>query len=286
MHKKRVRNRIIWSIVAILIVIAGWFSFGPTEDSNNAAQNKTVTVGVVGLTKQDETIWKSVAKTAKEKYGITIKLKNFTDYNQPNKALANGDIDLNSFQHYAFLDSWNKANKGSLVSIGNTYIAPIRIYSKKYKSIKDLPDGATIAVPNDASNESRALYVLKNAGLIKLKKGIKLATIADITSNPKHLKIKEVSAEQTARVIDDVDASIVNNTYATPAKLGDKETIYVEPLNKDSQQWINLIAVDKKNKNNKIYKEVVKAFQTEQTKKLVKKLYGNTEVTAWGLKLK
>ncbi|MBD5429284.1 MetQ/NlpA family ABC transporter substrate-binding protein [Lactobacillus sp.] len=285
MHKKRVRNRIIWSIVVIVILIAGWFSFGPTEGSNTASQ-KVVTVGVVGLTKQDETIWKSVAKTAKEKYGITIKLKNFTDYNQPNKALANGDIDLNSFQHYAFLSSWNKANNGSIVSIGNTYIAPIRIYSKKYKSIKDLPDGATIAIPNDASNESRALYVLKNAGLIKLKKGVKLATIADISSNPKHLKIKEVSAEQTARVIDDVDASIVNNTYAAPAKLGNKETIYVEPLNKDSKQWINIIAVDKKNKNKKIYKEVVKAFQTEKTKKLVKKLYGSTEVTAWGLKLK
>lgn len=285
MHKKRVRNRIIWSIVVIVILIAGWFSFGPTE-SSNVANQKTVTVGVVGLTEKDETIWKSVAETAKEKYGITIKLKNFTDYNQPNKALVNGDIDLNSFQHYAFLNSWNKANSGKVVSIGNTYIAPIRIYSKKYKSIKDLPDGATIAVPNDASNESRALYVLKNAGLIKLKKGTKLATIADISSNPKKLKIKEVSAEQTARVVDDVDASIVNNTYAVPAKLSDKETIYVEPLNKDSEQWINLIAVDKNNRNKKIYKEVVKAFQTEKTKKLVKKLYGNTEITAWGLKLK
>ncbi|MBP2057035.1 D-methionine transport system substrate-binding protein [Lactobacillus colini] len=285
MHKRKVRNRVIWSVVAILIIIAGWFSFGPVDSSNNAKQ-KIVTIGVVGLTKEDETIWNSVEKTAQEKYGITIKIKNFTDYNQPNKALANGDIDLNSFQHYAFLDAWNKANHGTLVSIGNTYIAPIRIYSKKYKNIKDLPNGATIAVPNDASNESRALYVLKNAGLIKLKKGTKLVTVADIESNPKNLKIKEVSAEQTARVIDDVDASIVNNTYATPAKLGDKETIYIEPLNKDSEQWINLIAVDKKNKNKKIYKEVVKAFQTEKTKKLVKKLYGNTEVTAWGLNLK
>ena len=214
MHKKRIRNRIIWSVVAILIVIAGWFSFGPT--SNTTKDQKEVVVGVVGQTKQDAEIWKSVAETAKEDYGIKIKIKNFTDYNQPNKALQNGDIDLNAFQHYTFLNAWNKANHGSLVAIGNTYIAPIRLYSKKYKDIKDLPQGATIAVPNDASNESRALYVLKNAGLIKLRKGVKLATVADITSNPKGLKIKEVSAEQTARVIDDVDASIVNNTYAVP----------------------------------------------------------------------
>lgn len=284
MHRKRVRNRIIWSIVGVLILIAGWFSFGPTQaDSQN---NKTVTVGVVGLSKQDEEIWDSVAKTAKEKYGVTIKLRNFSDYNQPNKALQNGDIDLNSFQHYAFLNAWNKANKGSVVAIGDTYIAPIRLYSKKYKNIKDLPDGATIAVPNDASNESRALYVLKNAGLIGLKKGKTLVTIADITSNPKNLKIKEVSAEQTARVIDDVDASIVNNTYAVPAKLGDKQTIYTEPINKDSQQWINIIAVKKSKKNDEAYKDVVKAFQTDKTKKLVKKLYGNKQVVAWGLNLK
>ena len=157
MHKKRIRNRIIWSLVAVLIVIAGWFSFGPT--SNTAKNQKEVVVGVVGQTKQDAEIWKSVAETAEEEYGIKIKIKNFTDYNQPNKALQNGDIDLNAFQHYTFLNAWNKANHGSLVAIGNTYIAPIRLYSKKYKSIKDLPQGATIAVPNDASNESRALYL-------------------------------------------------------------------------------------------------------------------------------
>ncbi|HBN37290.1 MAG TPA: ABC transporter substrate-binding protein [Lactobacillus johnsonii] len=284
MHKKRIRNRVIWSLVAVLIVIAGWFSFGPT--SNTTKNQKEVVVGVVGQTKQDAEIWKSVAETAEEEYGIKIKIKNFTDYNQPNKALQNGDIDLNAFQHYTFLNAWNKANHGSLVAIGNTYIAPIRLYSKKYKSIKDLPQGATIAVPNDASNESRALYVLKNAGLINLKKGVKLATVADIISNPKGLKIKEVSAEQTARVIDDVDASIVNNTYAVPAKLGDKQTIYIEPLNKDSEQWINIIVANKKDKNNKIYKDLVKAYQTEKTKKLSDKLYGKTEVAAWGLKLK
>lgn len=283
MHRKKVRNRIIWSIVGVLILIAGWFSFGPTPQAQN---DKTVTIGVVGLSKEDEKIWKSVQQDAKQQYGITIKLKNFTDYTQPNKALANGDIDLNSFQHYAFLNEWNKANHGTLTPIGRTYIAPIRLYSKKYKNINELPDGATIAVPNDASNESRALYVLKNAGLIKLKKGVTLATIADITSNPHHFKIKEVSAEQTARVIDDVDASVVNNTYAVPAKLGDKQTIYIEPLNKDSRQWINVIVSRRSDKNKKLYKDVIKAYQTKKTEKLAHKLYGKTEVVAWGLKLK
>ncbi|WP_302757582.1 MetQ/NlpA family ABC transporter substrate-binding protein [Ligilactobacillus salivarius] len=270
-------------VVIIVIAVAAFFTFGHKKTE----AKKTVTVGVVGQTNQDEKIWNQVKKTAKEKYGVTVKIKNFTDYNQPNKALQNGEIDLNSFQHKAFLNAWNKANKGTLVPIGNTVIAPIRLYSYKYKNINELPKNATIAVPNDASNESRALYVLKNAGLISFKKGTgKLATIADIDKNPKDLKIKELGAEQTARSLNDVDAAVVNNTYAIPAKLGDKQTIYTEPLNKDSEQWINVIVANKKDKDNEAYKAVVKSYQTDAVKKLIHKAYGNSEVTAWNLKLK
>lgn len=269
--------------VIIVIAVAAFFTFGHKKTE----AKKTVTVGVVGQTNQDEKIWNQVKKTAKEKYGVTVKIKNFTDYNQPNKALQNGEIDLNSFQHKAFLNAWNKANKGTLVPIGNTVIAPIRLYSYKYKNINELPKNATIAVPNDASNESRALYVLKNAGLISFKKGTgKLATIADIDKNPKDLKIKELGAEQTARSLNDVDAAVVNNTYAIPAKLGDKQTIYTEPLNKDSEQWINVIVANKKDKDNEAYKAVIKSYQTDAVKKLIHKAYGNSEVTAWNLKLK
>ncbi|MDM8205800.1 MetQ/NlpA family ABC transporter substrate-binding protein [Ligilactobacillus salivarius] len=269
--------------VIIVIAVAAFFTFGHKKTE----AKKTVTVGVVGQTNQDEKIWNQVKKTAKEKYGVTVKIKNFTDYNQPNKALQNGEIDLNSFQHKAFLNAWNKANKGTLVPIGNTVIAPIRLYSYKYKNINELPKNATIAVPNDASNESRALYVLKNAGLISFKKGTgKLATIADIEKNPKNLTIKELGAEQTARSLNDVDAAVVNNTYAIPAKLGDKQTIYTEPLNKDSEQWINVIVANKKDKDNEAYKAVVKSYQTNAVKKLIHKAYGNSEVTAWNLKLK
>ncbi|MYU49673.1 MetQ/NlpA family ABC transporter substrate-binding protein [Lactobacillus salivarius] len=269
--------------VIIVIAVAAFFTFGHKKTE----AKKTVTVGVVGQTNQDEKIWNQVKKTAKEKYGVTVKVKSFTDYNQPNKALQEGEIDLNSFQHKAFLNAWNKANKGTLVPIGNTVIAPIRLYSYKYKNINELPKNATIAVPNDASNESRALYVLKNAGLISFKKGTgKLATIADIEKNPKNLTIKELGAEQTARSLNDVDAAVVNNTYAIPAKLGDKQTIYTEPLNKDSEQWINVIIANKKDKDNEAYKAVVKSYQTDAVKKLIHKAYGNSEVTAWNLKLK
>lgn len=280
MHRKIVRHRIINTLLLVALFILGWLSFGPLPHH----QQPVVTVGVVSLSKEDQKIWQQVIKTAKDKYHVTVKLKNFTDYNQPNKALANGDLDLNSFQHYAFLDAWNKANHGTLTPVGRTYIAPIRLYSKKYHKLSQLPDGATIVVPNDASNESRALFVLKNAGLIKLKAGKKLVSVADISSNPHHYKIKEVAAEQTARLLSSADASVVNNTYAVPAHLTSKQTIYTEPLNHDTVQWVNVLVARKGNANDKAVKAVVKAYQTKKTEQLYHKLYGNTQLPAWNRK--
>jgi D-methionine transport system substrate-binding protein len=280
---KRKKKTLIWVVVALVVVIAGIFSFG----NFGKQKEQTVTVGVVSPSKQDEAVWNQVKKTAKSKYNVDIKLKTFTDYNQPNKALQSGSIDLNAFQHKAFLDAWNKANKGSLVSIGKTFITPIHLYSNNYKSVKSLPDGATIAVPNDASNESRALYVLQSAGLITLKKNTNsLATINSIAKNPKNLKIKEVAADQAARTLDSVDAAVVNTNYAVAAKLSTKKSIFTEPVNKDSAQWINLIAARKKDRNKEAYKDVVKAYQTEKVKKVINEQYNGLEKPAWDIKLK
>ncbi|MBB1079307.1 MetQ/NlpA family ABC transporter substrate-binding protein [Limosilactobacillus sp. STM2_1] len=279
MKRKKKRNTIIWIIVALVVVIAGYFSFiRPQEQAK-----RTVTIGIMAGSKQDDEIWQTVSKTAKDKYNITLKFKRFTDYNQPNKALENGDVDLNSFQHKLFLQTWNKAHKTDLVSIGDTYITPIRLYSKQYKSVKEIPNGGTIAVPNDASNESRALFALKNAGLIELKKGTKLATVSSIAKNPRDLKIKELAADQTARSLDDVDAAIVNTNYAQAAGINYKSAIFVEPINRDSKQWVNVIAAKDSQKNNKIYQDVVKAYQTEKTRQEIKKLYGTAEIPAWDL---
>lgn len=280
---KRKKKTLIWVVVALVVVIAGIFSFG----NFGKQKEQTVTVGVVSPSKQDEAVWNQVKKTAKSKYNVDIKLKTFTDYNQPNKALQSGSIDLNAFQHKAFLDAWNKVNKGSLVSIGKTFITPIHLYSNNYKSVKSLPDGATIAVPNDASNESRALYVLQSAGLITLKKNTNsLATINSIAKNPKNLKIKEVAADQAPRTLDSVDAAVVNTNYAVAAKLSIKKSIFTEPVNKDSEQWINLIAARKKDRDKEAYKDVVKAYQTEKVKKFINEQYKGLEKPAWDIKLK
>lgn len=283
----RNRNILIAVVIVIIIAVAAFFGLNHKAGASKTA-NKTVNIGIMTGTKQDDSIWKAVSKTAKDKYGITLKFTHFTDYSQPNTALKNGDIDLNAFQHYAFLNAWNKANNGTLVAIGDTVISPIGVYSKTLKNLSDIKEGGTIAVPNDASNESRALYVLKSAGLIKLDvSGTSLATVKDITSNPKKLVIKELDASQTARALDSVDAAVINNNYAVTAGLKQSDAIYTEPVNKDSQQWINIIVANKKDKNNTLYKDVVKAYESPATKKAIEKAYPDkSTIPAWGLKLK
>lgn len=146
---------------------------------------------------------------------------------------------------------------------------------------------AIFPIPNDVTNESRALYVLKNAGLIKLdtSRGA-LATVKDIRDNPKGLIIKEIDASQTPRALDSVAAAVINYNFAISAKISEKESIYQEPLNEDSAQWINFIAANQSDKNNKVYKEVVKAYEQKNIADTIKKEYPDGgELPAWNLKL-
>jgi len=238
--------------------------------------------------KQDQEVWKSVAKTAKEKYDLKLKFVYFSDYNQPNEALLSGDIDVNAFQSYNYVKTWNKAHKSDIVAVGNTYITPMHIYSKEVSKLTDLKEGSTVAIPNDASNESRALFVLQSAGLIKLttSDSSKLVGLPDITENPHQLKFKEVDASQTPRALDSVALSVVNYNYATAASLPNSESVYMEPLNKTSAQYINFIAVTSKEKNNKVYKEVAKAYASKATEKAIQEQYPDGgELPAWNLKL-
>ena len=284
----RSRNILIVVIVVVLVTLGAFVGLGHKAGSPKAAAagDKVVKIGVMTGTKADDEVWNTVAKTAKDRYGIRLEFTHFTDYTQPNTALANGEIDLNAFQHYAFLKAWNKANKGDLAAIGNTIISPIRLYSKSLTSLAQIKAGDTIAVPNDASNESRALYVLKAAGLIDLDvSGETLATVKDITSNPKNLVIKELEAAQTARALDSVAAAVINDDFAVTAKLTAKDAIYTEPVNKDSEQWINIIVANKKEDNNPLYQEVVKAYETQATKDAIAKAFPDkSTIPAWGLK--
>lgn len=276
----------IISFVGILFASTLLVACGSPKNDKN-----TITVGVMTKTESDDARWKKIESLLKED-GITLKYKEFTDYSQPNKAVANGEVDINAFQHYNFLNNWNKENKENLVAIADTYISPIHLFSgtnqkgkAKYTSVSELPKGAQIAVPNDATNESRALYLLQSAGLIKLNvSGDKLATIANVTENKKDLDIKELDASQTARALSSADAAIVNNSFAVPAKIDYKTSLYKEKADENSKQWINILTAKKDWKSSKkadAIKKLIKAYHTDELKKVVDKTSNGIDLPVW-----
>lgn len=261
----------------VIIIVGGLVGF---IHQRTTQQNKVVRLGLVGTDSQP--VWNNVRQRLK-KQGITIKYVTFNDYVQPDVALKEGKIDMHSCLTRYYFDSYNQREHAHLTSIGNTVISPLGVYSKKYQNIKNLPDGATIALPNEPTTLGRGLNVLQSAGLIKVKKssGIK-PSLNDITSNPKNLKFKEVDPATAARALNSVDASIINGNYAEAANLNPKkDAIYLEPINKQAKPYVNIIAVQDKNKNNKVYKKVVAAYQTEATKQAIEKTYKGSEVAAW-----
>ena len=267
-----------------LVTLASGLGLGGLVPTIAHADSKTVTIGIVGSS--DKPVWDSVAKTAKEKYGLTLKVKVFTDYIQPNQAVANGSIDLNSFQTLNYFNVQNKNLGNKLTTIGKTYVTPIKVYSKKVSKLSDLKKGATITIPNDPSNEKRALDALEDAKLIKYNHKVSSPTVNDITSNPKDFNVKELNSDQTAGSLASAQAAVVNTNYALDAKLPEKDVLFTEPVNKANAGYINYIVAKKSDANKKVYKEVVKAYQTDTTKKQMKKLYGKSELPAWDIKLK
>ncbi|MEY8434450.1 MetQ/NlpA family ABC transporter substrate-binding protein [Streptococcus hyointestinalis] len=241
-------------------------------EAASKSSSKTVKVGVMTFSDTEKARWDKIKELVGDK--ANIEFTEFTDYTQPNEAVVNKEIDINAFQHYNFLENWNKENKQNLVAIADTYLAPIRLYSDKVKKVKSIPKNGTIAIPNDATNESRALYLLQSAGLIKLNvSGTEIATVANITKNPKNLNIQELDASQTARSLKDVDAAVINNTYIEQANLTTDDAIYVEKSDKNSKQWVNVIAARKnwkKQKNAAAIQAIIDAYHTDEVKKVIK----------------
>jgi len=274
------KNKWILFLPIITICISG-IGFAPGTKNAEAAE-KTVTVGVVG--DSDRQLWEFVKKDAKKLYNLNIKLKVFTDYNQPNHALANKSIDLNSFQTINSFKIQNKEFKYQLKTIGKTYVTPISLYSLKYKTLKQLPDGATIVVPSDPSNEARAFDVIESAGLLNYDHNQKLPTAKDITQNSHNYIVKEVQADQEVGSLKSVEAAIIPTNYALDAKLGAKTILFTEPIDEKIKGYINLIVARKETDKTKIFQQVVKAYQSQATKQHMKELYGTAEIAAWDLK--
>lgn len=235
---------------------------------------------VVGITPgYSEEIMEFVKDEAK-KQGLDVELKVFSDYVTPDQALAQKEIDLNSFQHGPFLDAFNKKNGTKLVSIGKTYLAPLKLYSTKIKDIKELKDGDKIAIPNDPSNGGRAILMLSKLGLIKVKDGVKASdlTVNDITDNPKRLQILELEAAQLPRSLDDTAASVINAGYANSAKLDPNLAIAKED---NTSPYVNIIAAREEDKDNPTYVKFVKIFQTDAVKNYINEKAKGALVPAW-----
>ncbi|WP_129044739.1 MetQ/NlpA family ABC transporter substrate-binding protein [Companilactobacillus metriopterae] len=265
----------------ILVVLSALLVVSLTACGNGGNGDKVVKVGI---SSSDADIWK-VVKDKVKKEGIDLQIVQFNDYNQPNTALSQGQVDINAYQHQYFLDAWNKAHKTDIVRIGDTIFQPMAIYSNKFKSIDKITKGSEVALPNDVSNQGRALQLLQSAGLIKVK-DVKIPSTKDVTENKLNLKFTPLDANQTARSLNDVGISVVNGNVASDAKLDTDKALYTEKVTAKSQPYVNFIATNKKDKDNKTYKKIVKAFQTKEVGKEIKKVYGKNVILAWEDKIK
>ncbi|AIW88647.1 MULTISPECIES: MetQ/NlpA family ABC transporter substrate-binding protein [unclassified Treponema] len=213
------------------------------------------------------------------KENITLKVTEFTDYVTPNDAVETGEQFANFFQHVPYMDTFNKEHGYHLVSVGTVHIEPLALYSKKYGNLSEFKSGDTIAIPNDPTNEARALLLLESAHIITLREGAGLAaTPQDITANPYNLQFKEIEAATLPRVLADVQGAVINGNYAIPAGLSAaKDGLLVE--GKDSP-YANVISVKQGNENDPRIKALIKALQSDKVRKYITEKYPNGEVVA------
>lgn len=266
-------------IIVTVLFVAGIILTGCGGGTKESTKKEVVKLGVVGANNE---AWESVKERLK-KEDIELEIVGFSDYTQPNAALSEKEIDLNAFQHQLFLDNYNSEHKTDLIAIGNTVSAPLGIYSDKIKEVKELKNGAEIAIPNDTTNGGRALLLLQTAGLITVDPAKQQTpTVNDIIENKQNLKITELDASQTARALQDIDASVINSGMAVDAGLlPNKDAIFLEPVNQTSKPYVNIIVARAADKDNELYRKIVTAYQQDETKEVIKATSKGSSVPAW-----
>lgn len=244
-----------------ILLIALW-TVTLTVSTAFAADN-VITVGVTPFPHKDIML---VVKKVLAKEGYELKIKEFTDYVTPNTALAEGSLTANFFQHIPYLEDACKEKRMDLTWVAKVHIEPLGLYSHKIKSLDELKKGSTIAIPNDATNCARALRLLENNGLIKVKEGV-LVTAKDITENPKNIRFRELDAAQLPRTLQDVTASVINTNFAGEAGLVPaKDAIIIEG---SDSPYANVVVVRTKDKDTPAVKALAKASTSEEVKKFI-----------------
>ena len=261
--------------VAALAVVPLVFSLAACGSSSNGnGDSKKITIGVVG----NETA-NQVLKDEAAKQDITIEYSEFTDYAQPNPAVDAGDNDMNRFQHIAYLANYNVSSGKDLQIVGSTNIYPMAIFSKKHKKVDEIPQGGTIAIPNDSVNEARALLLLKAQNLVTFKSEVHTPTHNDIDTGKSKVKVTPVDAAQTVVSLDSVDAAVINNTFLADAGLNPSDALAQDdPNNPDARRYVNLFVAQKDKVNDETYKKVVEIFHSKTVQDAVKEDSKNTAV--------
>ena len=214
-------------------------------------------------------------KDAMAAEGFDLQVVEYTDYIMPNNAVFNGEMDANYFQHQPYLTNFNEKNKTDLVAAAAIHFEPLGIYPGKTASLDALADGATIVVPNDPTNEARALNLLAAQGIITLKEGAGLAaTVKDITDNPKNVKITEVEAAQVPMALPDYDFGVINGNYAVGTELSDSILVSEDPSSEAAQTFANIVAVKPGKENDAAIQALVKVLTSEDTRKFITEKYG------------
>lgn len=247
-----------------LVLAALLVSAGPVQAADK------IKLGIIGGS--EELLWEK-ARDIAAKDGLDITLVVFSDYLLPNAALDVGDLDANAFQHKPFLDNQIKARGYRIVPVADTIVTPIGLYSRRVKAVGELKDGAAVGIPNDPSNGGRALLLLQAQGLIRLKDGVGLLpTVLDLIENPKRLKLHELDAAQLPRSLDDLDAAVINTNYAVAAGLTPgRDTIALESA--VDNPYSNLIVVREADRTAPWVPKLVRAFQNEAIRKLLKEQF-------------
>lgn len=250
----------------------------PTAAPTAAPTKAELKVLKVGATPVPHAEILEVVKPLLEAKGYKLEIVEFTDYVTPNKALSSKELDANFFQHVPYLEEMNTKENLKLTYTVKVHVEPIAFYSETLKDIKDLPDGATIAIPNDPTNGARALILLANNGLIKVKDGL-LITAMDITENPKKLKFEELEAAAIARALQDVDGAVINTNYALEAGLNPvADALIIEDQN---SPYANILAVREDNKDDAGIKALGEALNSPEVKKFIADEYKGAIVPAF-----
>lgn len=235
---------------------------------------------VVGVTSgPHEQILEKVAEVAAED-GLEIELKVFTDYILPNTALAEGDLDVNSYQHEPFMNTFNEDHGTNLVTGATTILNPMGVYSDKYESIEDLPKGATFGLPNDPTNGARALFILEEAGVITLKEGTEeTASIFDVEENPLELEFIELDAAQIPKQLSEVDAAAINTNFAIEAGLNTLEDSIL--LESSESPYVNYLVVREENKDDAVLEKLSAAYQSDEVKAFIEEEFDGSVLPMW-----